>query len=63
MTKNGMNMNTATAKALRRDNVSVDQSCDLCFSSNSAIREDAAYEQDRQLLQTCQWIKICTRLA
>ena len=46
MMKSGANTNTNITKALRRDNHSVDQSCDLCFSSNSAIREDAAYEQD-----------------
>lgn len=46
MMKKTMNTNMNTAKVGRRDNHSVDQSCDLCFSSNAAIREDAAYEQD-----------------
>lgn len=46
MTKKMMNTNMNTMKVGRRDYVSVDQSCDLCFSSNAAIRENAAYEQD-----------------
>ena len=54
MMKKMMNTNMNTAKVGHLDNASVDQFCDLCFSSNAAVRENAAYEQYRQLLQTYQ---------